>query len=134
MHRVSSALVWGFGLVIAAVGASAAQGGDAAARKLKNPVASSSTSIAAGQALYLKNCRSCHGREGKGDGAMAGDQMKPADLTDAKWVRGASDGEIFAVIRDGAGPDFKMKGYKGRLTDNDMWTMVTYLKSLSKPK
>ena len=61
---------------------------------------------------------------------MAPKDTHPSDLTDAKWDRGGTDGDIFLVLRDGAGPDFKMKGYKGRLTDNDMWNIVNYLRSV----
>jgi mono/diheme cytochrome c family protein len=65
---------------------------------------------------------------------MAPKDSHPSDLTDAKWDRGATDGEIFLVIRDGAGPDMKMKGYKGRMTDNDMWNVVNYLRSVGPKK
>jgi mono/diheme cytochrome c family protein len=51
-------------------------------------------------------------------------------LTDAKWDRGSSDGEIFTVIHDGAGPKFDMKGYKGKLSDTDIWNVVNYLRSI----
>jgi hypothetical protein len=32
---------------------------------------------------------------------------------------------------EGAGPDFKMKGVKGRLADNDVWNIVNYVRSLN---
>jgi mono/diheme cytochrome c family protein len=41
-----------------------------------------------------------------------------------------SDGEIFAVIRDGAGPKFDMKGYKSKMTEPDIWNVVNYIRSL----
>src|SRR5262249_17324546 len=85
-------------------------GGSPEARKGKNPVASTSESIAAGQQVYQKYCRFCHGNDAKGDGAMAPEGTHPSNLTDEKWDRGSTDGEIFAVIRDGAGPKFDMKG------------------------
>ena len=46
------------------------------------------------------------------------------------WVRGSTDGEIFKVIMEGAGPELKMKGVKGRLMDNDVWNLVNYIRSL----
>ncbi len=104
--------------------------GNAEAAKMKNPVASSAESIAAGKATFTKNCRFCHGADAKGNGPMAPKDTHPSDLTDAKWDRGSSDGEIFAVIRDGAGPKFDMKGYKGKLTDTDIWNVVNYLRSI----
>jgi mono/diheme cytochrome c family protein len=132
MHRVSSALMFGFGLVLVAITSVSAQnpGGSPAGKAMKNPVAASSESISAGQAAYTRNCRYCHGTDAKGNGPMAPKDSHPSDLTDAKWDRGSTDGEIFMVLRDGAGPDFKMKGYKGRLTDTDMWNIVNYLRSV----
>ena len=50
------------------------------------------------------------------------------------WDRGATDGEIFMVIQNGAGPEMKMKGYKGRMSDTDTWNVVNYLRSLGPKK
>ena len=105
-------------------------GGNPDAKKMKNPVASSPESIKAGQAAFQKNCRFCHGADAKGNGPMAPEGTHPSDLTDAKWDRGDSDGEIFVVIRDGAGPKFDMKGYKSKMTETDIWNIVNYLRSL----
>ena len=127
MRRVSFALISVFLPVWAAV--ASAQGNPEAA-KMKNPVAPTAESIAAGKAAYTKNCRFCHGNDAKGNGPMAPQDTHPADLTDAKWDRGSSDGEIFAVIRDGAGPKFDMKGYKGKMADTDIWNVVNYLRSI----
>jgi mono/diheme cytochrome c family protein len=136
MNRVSFAVMFGFGVALAGITVVSAQnpGGNPEAKKMKNPVASSAASIAAGKALYTRNCRFCHGDDAKGNGQMAPKDTHPSDLTDAKWDRGDSDGEIFVVLRDGAGPDFKMKGYKGRMSDNDMWNVVNYLRSVGPQK
>src|SRR5262245_3273727 len=72
------------------------------AAKMKNLVAADTQSIAEGQKLYDKSCASCHGPKGKGDGEMGEDMdPKPADLSDADWKHGSTDGEIFVVVRDG---------------------------------
>lgn len=116
-------------LVVTGLGAQT-MGGNADAAKVKNPVASSPVSITAGAASYKKYCAFCHGDAAKGDGKLAPKGTMPADLTDAKWDRGATDGEIFAVIMAGAGPKFDMKGFKGRLPDQDAWNIVNYLRSV----
>jgi mono/diheme cytochrome c family protein len=136
MHRVSSSLIFGLVLALAAMTSLSAQnpGGSPAGKALKNPVKATADSIAAGQAAYARNCRFCHGPEAKGNGPMAPKDTHPSDLTDAKWDRGSTDGEIFMVIRDGAAPEMKMKGYKGRLSDNDMWNIVNYLRSIGPKK
>jgi len=102
----------------------------AAAAKLKNPVASNAASIATGQQLYQKYCRFCHGATGRGDSPSAPKDMKPSNLADATWDRGSTDGEIFVVIQEGAGPDYKMKGLKGKVSDQDTWHLVNYVRSL----
>jgi len=56
---------------------------------------------------------------------MAPEGTHPSNLTDDKWDRGSTDGEIFLVIRDGAGPKFDMKGYKSKMTEPDIWNIVT---------
>ena len=119
-----------------AVASVAAQlpGGSAEGKALKNPIKADAASVAAGQALYTKNCQFCHGPKGLGDGPLAPKDVHPANLTDAMWVRGSTDGEIYKVIMEGAGPDFKMKGVKGRLMDNDVWNIVNYVRSLGPKK
>jgi mono/diheme cytochrome c family protein len=136
MNRVSSAVMFGLGVALAGMTVVSAQnpGGNPEAKKMKNPVAMSAESIASGKALYTRNCRFCHGDDAKGNGQMAPKDTHPSDLTDAKWDRGDSDGEIFVVLRDGAGPDFKMKGYKGRMSDTDMWNVVNFLRSVGPKK
>ena len=101
---------------------------DAAA--LKNPVPATAESVTSGTALFAKQCVSCHGAGGQGDGAMAAKlKSKPSDLTDAEWTHGPSDGEIFTLIRDGA-KNAGMKAYRGVLSDRQIWDLVNYIRSL----
>lgn len=135
MRRVSTAAIVGSvlsGGLLAVTLSAQALGGSAEGRKLKNPVAATAQSITAGRAAYQKNCRFCHGPEGLGDGPSAPKGTKPSDLTDKEWARGSTDGELFVVLRDGAGPKFDMKGFKGRMTDQDLWHVVNYLRSIAK--
>jgi mono/diheme cytochrome c family protein len=57
--------------------------------------------------------------------------VRPSDLTDTTWQHGSSDGEIFAAIRDGIGPKFSMDSYKGKLSEEDIWNVVNYIRSLA---
>jgi ankyrin len=101
---------------------------------LTNPQPGTPESIAAGAATYARQCSTCHGETGRGDGGLAAATAaygsRPSNLADATWQHGSTDGEIFVVIRDGIGPDFTMDAYGGRLTDSDIWHLVNYLKSL----
>ena len=134
MHRIFRGIVIGLvGLAAGAwtVGAGGQlPGGDPALRKVKNPVPPTPKSIAAGQQTFQKYCKFCHGADAKGNGPMAPEGSHPANLTDDKWDRGSSDGEMFAVISNGAGPEFVMKGFKSKLTAKEMWDVVNYVRSL----
>ena len=100
------------------------------AAKMKNPVAATAASVAAGKKLYDAQCASCHGTTGKGDG-KAGALLKPipSDLSDRDWKHGQTDCEIFTIIRDGS-PQTGMRGYGSRIPANDIWNLVNYVRSL----
>jgi cytochrome c oxidase cbb3-type subunit 3 len=104
------------------------KGGNAEAAKVKNAVAPSAESIAAGKRSYQRLCSRCHGAEGKGDGTGS-TGAQPSDLTDAQWDYGGSDGEIFAAIHDGTSDD--MAGYASRLSDAEIWNVINYLRTLA---
>jgi mono/diheme cytochrome c family protein len=102
-----------------------------AAAAVKNPVAASPESVAAGKPVYARNCAPCHGTSGEGG---PGNDLIPAapDLTDAMWDHGSTDGEIFSNIKNGIGPDFNMTPFKDRLKDEEIWNIVNYVRSLAK--
>ena len=111
------------------------------ATNLKNPVASTLDSIAAGKRAYDANCAACHGNLAQG-AVRAGmtisiiEEQKgkqPPDLTDAQWDHGSTDGDIFAAIKRGLPPTM-MAGYDGRIPDDDIWNIVNYLRSLAPQK
>ncbi len=112
--------------------------GDPEAAKIKNPVASTPESIAAGQKSFVSLCAGCHGKEGKGGMIISVIEERggtqPPDLTDDKWDHGSSDGEVFTVVKKGIGPDFFMAPWDGRISDQEIWNMVNYVKSLSQKK
>ena len=133
MRRAVAVLTLVFAVALTAATVSAQRrGGDPSARK--NPVPANAASITAGRALYNKNCRHCHGLRGKGDGALAPKDPKPADLTDDKWDLGSEDGEIFLTIWNGGparrGKESEMKGMKGTLAEKEVWQLITYLRSI----
>ena len=103
----------------------------AEAAKLKNPVAASADSIASGKALFEKQCAGCHGDTGQGDGPL-GEELnpKPANLTDAEWKHGSTDGEIFVVIRDGV-KSTGMKPFSRKMTAHQIWDVVNFVRSLA---
>ena len=122
---VTAAVAWIGHVAIAAQG-------DPEAAKVKNPVASTPESIAAGKVVFAK-CAPCHGANGQGG---PGNDLIPAapSLVDDQWDHGSSDGEIFANIKNGVGPDFNMVPWKDQLKDNDIWNVVNYLRSIATKK
>ncbi len=104
------------------------RGGNPEAARRTNPVAATPESIAAGKRAYTQLCANCHGATGKGDGAGASAGSQPADLTDATWDYGSSDGEIFSVIHDGTSND--MGPYGERLKETDIWNVINYIRTL----
>ncbi len=97
----------------------------------QNPIAMSEESISAGRQMYGRFCRSCHGTAATGNGVAAPPDSMPANLIDDEWDHGSTDGEIFTVIRDGVPPDYDMDAWEGRITDDDIWNVVNYLRDLA---
>jgi cytochrome c oxidase cbb3-type subunit 3 len=118
-------------LVLVCAGRFAMAQGNAEAAKLKNPVAATPESVTAGQQLYLRNCASCHGRNGQGG---PGNDLIPAapSLLGDSWSHGSSDGEIFTNIKNGVAPDFNMVPFKDKLKDDEIWNVVNYIRSIKK--
>ena len=111
------------------------------AAALKNPVAATPESIAAGKKAYDANCASCHGNRAQG-AEKAGVLIsiiqeqggrQPPDLTDDRWDHGSTDGEIYTVTRKGIPPTM-MAGWVGRISDTDIWNIVNYIRALAANK
>ena len=103
-------------------------------KKMKNPVAASAASVTAGAATFKKYCSFCHGPEAKGEGPLAPKDSHPPNLTDDTWAHGDTDGEIFLVVQNGLGEKSAMKGFKTKLSDQDMWNVINYVRSLGPKK
>jgi mono/diheme cytochrome c family protein len=98
-------------------------------KNMKNPVAKSDASTKAGAALWSKNCASCHGKTGMGDGVKARSlKTHPGDFAKADF-QNQTDGEIFFRTKTGRG---EMPKYEGKLSDNDIWNLVNYMRTLKK--
>jgi cytochrome c oxidase cbb3-type subunit 3 len=88
----------------------------------------SATTVAlagSGADLFAKNCKKCHGDDGKGH-TMVGRMVKAADLT-SPAVTGKSDAELTASISKGKG---KMAGFGEKLGDEDVKQLLAYVRTL----
>ena len=141
-RRISIATFPALAIVLAASGALWSQESktpDAAA--LKNPVAPTTDSLAAGKKAYDANCAACHGNMAQGAVkagvalsiiAEQGGKQAP-DLTDDQWDHGSTDGQIYTVIKKGIPPTM-MAGWDGRVSDTEIWSIVNYLRALAAKK
>ena len=95
--------------------------------KMANPVKADASSVDAGKAIWAKQCQSCHGKSGKGDGTKAaGLDTYPGDFTQAS-VQGETDGALFYKISEGRGD---MPSFKKKIPDaEDIWSVVNYMRT-----
>lgn len=86
--------------VVATVGADGAT--PAVPKAARKTTAISAAAIKEAVAVYQTRCLTCHGPNGKGDGAMAKTlQPKPRDLGDPAWQKSVTDGHIEEIILGG---------------------------------
>ena len=98
-------------------------------QNMENPTEASKDNLADGKALYVKHCRSCHGKEGYGDGQKA-DEVE-GDLGDfsSEEFQAQTDGALF--YKSYIGRD-DMPNYEKKIPDeDDIWYIVSYLRTLA---
>lgn len=96
---------------------------------MENPTSSDKESLKYGKSLYSKHCKSCHGKEGLGDGTKAAQLDTPSgDFTEEDF-QAQSDGALFYKSREGRDD---MPSFKKKIPDaEDMWLIVNYLRTLA---
>ena len=96
--------------------------------------------VALGARLYAQQCAACHGanlegqpnwRERLPNGRMP---APPHDESGHTWHH--ADDVLFAITRNGLVPPYAPRGYEsdmpafaGRLSDDEIWAVLAYLKS-----
>lgn len=76
-------------------------------------------------ALYKTKCLMCHGADGKGD-TPAGKKLGAKDLHSPEVAK-LSDTELFEIVKKGKE---KMPSYDGKLTDDQIKSLVKYIHTL----
>jgi mono/diheme cytochrome c family protein len=107
------------------------------ADKTKNPTTATPESLAKGKELYMErskgNCAFCHGETGAGNEAnMPRLRRKPADLTNKERMTAMTDGEIFWKVSKGI--QGIMPAGERRMSEEERWHVVNYVKTLAKDK
>ena len=99
-------------------------------KKLTNPQASTPDNIAAGRDAFSHYCAACHGLDGQKTGVPFADRMSPPvpSLT-AAYVQQYKDGQLKRIIEGGLAPS-GMPASKGILNDDEIWSIVLYIRHL----
>ncbi|MCY3590428.1 MAG: c-type cytochrome [Acidobacteria bacterium] len=95
----------------------------AAAEEPENPY-TSGIDVRMGQRQFQSKCTSCHGLD-----ATGGEEADGPDLTTGSFQHGSTDADLYEVIRDGV-EGTSMRGLR-RAEDQEIWQLVTYLRTLS---
>jgi len=87
---------------------------------------------------FKGKCARCHGLDGSGGGAEAADQaVPPSDLTDAGYMGGRSDGQLFYQILMGGGERCAMPAFgpdsSHGWTEEKIWRMVAFVRRFAQP-
>jgi mono/diheme cytochrome c family protein len=96
---------------------------------MKSTVKAGDPSIATvGKDLYNKNCKSCHGSKGLGDGTKSASLKTLIPSFAEKKFKAQADGDIY--FQSFVGRD-EMPNFEKKILDEaDRWAVVAYIKSM----
>lgn len=94
-----------------------------------NPLGQNNRALEAGRNAYTGSCGECHGATGDGKGAFGQALYPPATDLRSHDTQEKSDAQLFWIVKNGlsfAG----MPGFGDQYGDQDIWAMVSYIRSL----
>lgn len=94
---------------------------------MKNPIPAKQDA-AIGKSLYDKHCKSCHGKEGYGDGPKAADLNGNLGDFSSTIFQKQTDGELF--YKTTMGRDDMPEFTKKLPDDEDRWLIINYMRTL----
>lgn len=97
----------------------------------RNPVAATPESLKAGRAIFESRCQACHGKDGRGRPVDNDPNTMSGNLTDPIRASFNPDGVMFYKVWNGREKP-RMPAFKTGLTRDEVWTVITYAKSLRK--
>jgi len=95
---------------------------------MKNPINADKESLSYGKTLYMKHCKSCHGKEGYGDGPKAEEQEGDLGDFSSEEFQAQTDGELLYKIIKGRDD---MPSFKKKIPDSeDQWGIINFIRTL----
>lgn len=95
------------------------------------------TGLARGESLYTKNCASCHGARGGGDGPVAASLVpQPAKHSDGGYMNALSNDHLYKVIAEGGtavGKSSMMAPWGMTFSEEEIWDVIEFLRTLADP-
>lgn len=96
------------------------ESGEGPAAAASEPTPAPDQQLAGARFTYLVECAPCHGQQGQGDDGPA---LKPNE-----FVQKSTDEGLESLILNGR-PDTEMKGFRGKLTDQDIADIIKFLRN-----
>jgi mono/diheme cytochrome c family protein len=102
------------------------------AEQKKSPITADPRVLTLGKSVFKNKCQKCHGPGGLGDGPDADpDHQEDMDLTKASRAAKNPEGVMFFKVSNGRKKP-KMPAFKDQLSDDEIWSVVAYARSLRK--
>ena len=99
-------------------------------KREKNPLQPTQANLASGRDAFSHYCMVCHGLDGQNTGVPFAERMSPpVPRLNSPAVQAYTDGQLKWVIDNGVSPS-GMPGSKGILNDDEIWSIVLYVRHL----
>jgi mono/diheme cytochrome c family protein len=98
-------------------------------RATKNPLAMSPAALQEAREHFADHCAQCHGNDGRGQTEMGRSLYPKAPDMTLPETQELSDGELFAIIRNGVRLT-GMPAWSGDHTEADDWKLVLFIRHL----
>lgn len=98
-------------------------------RGMKNPIAATPAALQEARAHFADHCAQCHGNDGRGQTEMGRSLYPRAPDMTLRETQKLSDGELFAIIRNGVRLT-GMPAWSGSHSEADDWKLVLFVRHL----
>ena len=99
-------------------------------KDVRNPLPDSAQTLKDGKTAFEHYCMVCHGLDGQNTGVpFAANLSPPVPSLASKEVQSYGDGQLKWIIDNGIAPS-GMPASRGILNDEEMWSIVVYLRHL----